>query len=190
VDEVLAESGTALADLSAIAFGRGPGSFTGVRLAASLTQGLSFGAGLPVVPVSDLRAVAQRALFQEAAAQYVLVCNDARMHEVYWGCFARSPDGFAELIGCEQAGDPGRVALPAGWPQDADVWGAGTGFGTYPALAGITPRLQVLPGLHPRAAEIAHLAVPEVRAGRVLEAQDALPTYLRDDVVQSRTDGH
>jgi tRNA threonylcarbamoyladenosine biosynthesis protein TsaB len=190
VDEVLAESGACLADLSAIAFGRGPGSFTGVRLAASLTQGLSFGAGVPVVPVSDLRAVAQRALHEEAAAQCVLVCNDARMREVYWGCFARSPEGLAELIGNEQAGDPGRVALPAGWPPDAVVWGAGTGFGAYPALARMTQNLRVLPGLYPRAVEIAHLAVPEVRAGRVFEAAEALPTYLRDDVVQSRTDGH
>jgi tRNA threonylcarbamoyladenosine biosynthesis protein TsaB len=190
VDGVLTESGASLRDLSAIAFGRGPGSFTGVRLAASLTQGLSFGAGVPVVPVSDLRAVAQRALIQEAAAHYVLVCNDARMREVYWGCFARSPEGVAELIGSERADDPKRVALPADWPPDAVVWGAGTGFDAYPALAGMTPGLRVLPGLYPRAIEIAHLAAPEVRAGRVLEAAEALPTYLRDDVVQSRSDGH
>jgi tRNA threonylcarbamoyladenosine biosynthesis protein TsaB len=190
VDEVLAESGASLADLSAIAFGRGPGSFTGVRLAAGLTQGLSFGAGVPVVPVSDLQAVAQRALLEEAAAQHVLVCNDARMREVYWGCFARSPQGLAELIGSERASDPGGVALPAGWAPEAVVWGAGTGFGAYPALAGMAQNLRVLPGLYPRALEIAQLAVPQVRAGRVLEAAEALPTYLRDDVVQSGTHGH
>jgi tRNA threonylcarbamoyladenosine biosynthesis protein TsaB len=189
IDEVLAEAGADLATLTAIAFGRGPGSFTGVRLAASVTQGLAHGAGLPVVPVSELRAVAQRLFAGEPRAQRVLVCNDARMREVYWGCFWRAPGGLAEAVGDERVSAPHGVAVPADWAlvsASAAPWGAGTGFEAYPELtaafsrtaAGITPRLR------PRAAEIAVLAAAEATAGRLLAAEEALPVYLRDDVAR------
>ena len=103
---------TQLASLDAIAFGRGPGSFTGVRLAASVTQGLAFGAGVPVVPISDLQAVAQRAGGDDVASQRILVCNDARMKEVYWACFERSPDGSMHPVGVERVNKPSDVQLP------------------------------------------------------------------------------
>jgi tRNA threonylcarbamoyladenosine biosynthesis protein TsaB len=188
IDEVLAEAGAGLATLTAIAFGRGPGAFTGVRLAAGITQGLAYAAGLPVVAVSDLRAVAQRLLQEHPGADRVLVCNDARMREVYWGCFARSPAGLAEPAGPEHVSGPDKVALPPEWslnPRESRPRGAGTGFGAYPnltaalsgALAGIDERL------YPRAAEIASLAAPEVAAGRLLDPEEALPVYLREDVV-------
>jgi tRNA threonylcarbamoyladenosine biosynthesis protein TsaB len=191
VDELLRAAHLRLAELTAIAFGRGPGSFTGVRLAASVTQGLACGAGLGVVPVSDLRAVAQRALELSGAPPRVLVCNDARMHEVYWGCFERSSDGFAMAVTEERVGSPAGVALPAPWRNSpahgsASVLGAGSGFAAYPQLgASLSAAVTVVSDrLLPRAAEIARLAVPEVTSGRLVRPEHALPVYLRDDVAR------
>jgi tRNA threonylcarbamoyladenosine biosynthesis protein TsaB len=191
IDEVLAEAGAALAGLTAIAYGRGPGSFTGVRLAASVTQGLAYGSGVPVVPVSDLAAMAQRVFGDEGTAQRVLACNDARMREVYWGCFFRSAADLAEPAGGEHVSDPGQVVLPADWPGGPEVRGAGTGFAAYPRLrTAFSGILAAISETRPRAAEIALLAVPEVTAGRLLDPEQALPVYLRDDVVQRPANGH
>lgn len=191
IDEVLAGAGTSLTGLTAIAFGRGPGSFTGVRLAASVTQGLAHGGGVPVVPVSDLAAVAQRVLGDDAGAARVLVCNDARMRQIYWGCYARGAADLAEPVGEEHVSDPGRAALPAGWTGDLGLRGAGTGFAAYPGLLSeFSGRLHGIRELLPRAVEIALLAVPDVIAGRLLAPEEALPVYLRDDVVQPGPIGH
>lgn len=191
IDEVLAEAGASLAGVTAIAFGRGPGSFTGVRLAASVTQGLAHGSGVPVVPVSDLAAVAQRVLGDDATAQRVLVCNDARMREVYWGCFARSAGDLAAPVGDERVSDPGRVALPADWASGPGLRGAGTGFTAYPQLrSALSAVLAGVSEVRPRAAEIAQLAVPEVLAGRLHSAEEALPVYLRDEVVNPAASSH
>jgi len=193
-DALLKEADMSLGALSAIAFGRGPGSFTGVRLAASVAQGLAFGAGLPVVPISDLRALAQRVMELDAAVTRVLVCNDARMHEVYWGCFERAAAGaVAAAAQEEQVGRPATVALPASWSKTPGaVHASGSGFTAYPelrsALAGCLDRVH--DGLLPRAAEIARLAVPEVASGRVLPAEQALPVYLRDDVAHAPAGSH
>jgi tRNA threonylcarbamoyladenosine biosynthesis protein TsaB len=192
VDELLSEAATTLASLDAIAFGRGPGSFTGVRLAASVTQGLAFGAQLPVVPISDLRAVAQRALTrtqgENAAPRHVLVCNDARMHEVYWACFELGSEGLMLPVGVERVSKPADVRLPEEW-RGALVAGAGRGFAAYAELRGSFARSltnideNVLPG----ALEVVTLAVAEVRAGRTVAPEQAVPVYLRDDVAKPRT---
>jgi tRNA threonylcarbamoyladenosine biosynthesis protein TsaB len=195
IEEVLEESGVALTALSAIAFGRGPGAFTGVRLAASVTQGLAHAAGVPVVGVSDLRAVAQRAFGLAATARRVLVVTDARMREVYWGCFERTANDLAAPAGEEHVGSPETVRLPAEWArhgEELSVWAAGTGLAAYPEL-----KLSfgaVFEGtwedLLPSAVEIARLAVPELLAGRLQPAEGALPVYLRDDVAHPQRGSH
>lgn len=183
IDELLAEGRISLRQLDAIAFGRGPGSFTGVRLAAGIVQGLAFAAGLRVVPISDLRALAQRALDEDGSVTRTLVCNDARMQEVYWGCFERDSDGLAVERSLERVSPPASVRLPPSW-QDAT--GLGRGFAAYPALKGL-PGIRVPEAwdrLLPRAAEVARLAVPELAAGRLLAPEAAVPVYLRDDVAR------
>ncbi len=183
VDELLRESGANLPDLQAIAFGRGPGSFTGVRLAASVTQGLAFGARVPVVPVSDLRAVAQRL----ASSQNVLVCNDARMQEVYWGCFVLGADGLMQPVTDESVSQPAEVLLPPEW-ANIPVAGVGRGFAAYPLLGErlADQLIHIDPGLLPRACEVAKLAVPEVQAGRLKAPADAVPIYIRNDVARPK----
>jgi tRNA threonylcarbamoyladenosine biosynthesis protein TsaB len=183
VDDLLTEAGITLQDLDAIAFGRGPGSFTGVRLAVTVTQGLAFGAGLGVVPVSDLRAVAQRAFDSDATLTRALVCNDARMSEVYWACYERGGDGLARLEGEERVSKPSEVKLPTQWST------AGRGFIAYGNALGAaipTPPTDPTPisllHLLPHAAQIARLALPEVTAGHLIPAESATPIYLRDNV--------
>lgn len=183
IDELLGEAGIGLREVETIAFGRGPGSFTGVRLAASVAQGLAFGAGLGVVAISDLRALAQRVFDEDSGVTHALVCNDARMKEVYWGCFERGSDGLALGRGPERVGPPDTVELPSTWAEAA---GVGRGFAAYPALralAGVAVH-ESWDQLLPRAAEVARLAVPEVIAGRLLAPEAAVPVYLRDDVAR------
>ena len=183
IDELMSEAGLDLGSLDAIAFGRGPGGFTGVRLAASVTQGLAFGAGLPVIPISDLQAVAQRAFGIDSAAERMLVCNDARMHEVYWGCFEQAK-GLARPICEERVSKPDAVASLVDWPTH--IHGAGRGFSAYPELsAGLGDRLVVThPLLLPRAREIALLAAPVLASGGAVPAEEAIPIYIRDEVAR------
>ena len=187
VQSVLTEAGLELKALSGIAFGRGPGGFTGVRLAASVAQGLAFGAGLPVVPVSDLLAVAQQLFDEIPTARGVVVCNDARMREVYWTCCERDPGGLARLVSPERVSAMDMVQWPRALTAEAQVYGAGRGFTAYPelaqrlgpGLAGI--RAQMLP----RAREIAWLAQAQLEAGEGVAAEQALPVYLRNDVAKT-----
>jgi tRNA threonylcarbamoyladenosine biosynthesis protein TsaB len=192
IDSILLEAGLRLPEVDAIAFGRGPGGFTGVRLASSVTQGLAFGAGLPVVPISNLAALAQRAFDLAFAPERVLVCSDARMHEVYWACFERAENGLARLLGEEHVSPPQSVTLPLTWADapNGSIAGIGRGFRAYPALAeAVGPRVEVArDDLLPRAAEIARLAALDVAAGRLLKPEEAIPVYLRDNVAHVRTE--
>ncbi|MGH8261981.1 MAG: tRNA (adenosine(37)-N6)-threonylcarbamoyltransferase complex dimerization subunit type 1 TsaB [Steroidobacteraceae bacterium] len=187
VDEILAEAGVTLASLDAIAFGRGPGAFTGVRIAAAVAQGLAFGAGLRVVAVSDLAALAARAL-KERPADAALICMDARMSEIYWCAYRAAADQGPQALREERVGPLADVAGGGVALSDRRWIGAGTGFGAYPELAaglGLDPT-SVDPALLPRAQEIAVIALRELAAGRALDPAAALPVYLRDKVVGTR----
>jgi tRNA threonylcarbamoyladenosine biosynthesis protein TsaB len=192
VEGLLAEAGLSLSSLGAIAFARGPGSFTGLRLAAAVTQGLAFGAGLPVLAVSTLRASALQALQRAPSATHVLVCNDARMGEVYVAAFARGAGGLPEPLGPESVCPPSSVVMPA----TSGVWvGAGHGFRAYPQLEQAAPAssrpgearpgfTEIFADLLPQAREVLPLARAEWAAGRILKPAEAQPVYLRDDVAK------
>lgn len=182
VDELLAEGGVALGALDAIAFGRGPGGFTGVRLAASVAQGLAFGAGIGVVPVSDLAAVAQRALVMVPGARRVLAVNDARMREVYWAEFG--VNGVLTPRGVERVGPAS--AVQASEPAEMPWVAAGRGLQAWPELAERcrAQGAEVLAELLPRAREVLTLARPTVALGQALPPEQALPVYVRDKVAE------
>jgi tRNA threonylcarbamoyladenosine biosynthesis protein TsaB len=183
VEELLGESGLALAALDALAFGRGPGSFTGLRVAAGVIQGLAYGADLPVVPVSSLRALAQGCL-REDGHERVLAAFDARIGEVYWGAY--EDDGGTMATRTEDL-----VAAPAAVPlPDEGPWfGVGEGWRAYAdALAervggkctGSDPdRL-------PRALDVAVLAADAYARGESVSAAHAVPVYVRNTVARKR----
>jgi len=183
VDALLAESGLSLGGLDALVLGRGPGAFTGLRLAASLVQGLAWSRGLGVIPVSNLRAVAQRAVAPARARDArILACLDARMHEVYWA-------GYAVDAGAAIAATAESVATPArligdvqSWLAGAALCGAGSGFAAQPgvlALHGLEGAGIDTAPLHAR--ELLPLAAAD-GLGRAVDATQALPVYVRDQV--------
>lgn len=176
VREALAEAGLALTQLDALAFGRGPGLFTGLRIGAGVAQGLAFGADLPIVPISSLATLAQG-----QPAPRVLAAFDARMHQVYFGAYARAANGLVELEGSEAVLAPGTAPLPV-----APDWvGAGSGWDEY--------HVELLRRLgdcvstwhrhaYPHAADLARLGAAAYAAGAAVPVEQALPVYLRDEV--------
>jgi tRNA threonylcarbamoyladenosine biosynthesis protein TsaB len=184
MEGLLAEAGLGLTDLDALAFGRGPGAFTGIRIATGVIQGAAFGAGLPVVPVSNLAALAQRA-FREEGHRRILAAFDARMGEVYWGAFQIDGRGLARGLGSEQVTTAEGVAVSegAGWH------GVGSGWGSYGAL--LAQRvgrdlLSVIPGLVCHAHDVAVLGAALFDEGQGVSAEQALPVYLRDQVAWAK----
>ncbi|HKV96638.1 MAG TPA: tRNA (adenosine(37)-N6)-threonylcarbamoyltransferase complex dimerization subunit type 1 TsaB [Gammaproteobacteria bacterium] len=179
VESLLAEAGLSLRQLDALAFGRGPGAFTGVRVATAVVQGLAFGAERPVVPVSDLMAVAAGA-HRMHGARRVLACLDARLQEVYWCAYeVTAPDQLRECV-AEQLGGADQVQPPAGrW------FGAGSGFAVYrrQLQAGLGENLDGEDAaLLPAACDVASLAAHLFAEGHAVSADAALPVYLRDQV--------
>jgi tRNA threonylcarbamoyladenosine biosynthesis protein TsaB len=178
VDAVLAEAQVSLSMLDGLAAGVGPGSFTGVRISVAVAQGLAFGADLPVVPVTTLEALALQVL--QRGAQRALACLDARMGEVYWGCFGVDAKRGLLALGPSQVGPPDSVSLPT----TGDYQGIGRGFSAYPQLASL-PRLGVLAEdarALPNAREIRALGSLRLGLGEGIDPAALQPVYLRDKV--------
>ena len=184
LQELLDEARLELAALDALAFGCGPGSFTGLRIAAGVIQGLAYGADLPVVPVSSLQALAQGAR-RESGSGRVLAAFDARMGEVYWGVYEDRGSGLMSACMDDRVSAPEAVPLPGG-----GGWlGAGEGWGAYPRLLAerIGERLSATePGRLARASDVATLARAAHGRGAGVAAARALPVYLRNEVARKR----
>ncbi|WP_179214387.1 tRNA (adenosine(37)-N6)-threonylcarbamoyltransferase complex dimerization subunit type 1 TsaB [Aeromonas veronii] len=187
VQAVLEDAGISLSDLDAIAFGRGPGSFTGVRIGISVAQGLAFGAGVPLIGISTLAAMAQGA-YRRDGAQQVLTAIDARMNEVYFGRYELI-DGRMQLVGDEVVSEPvalvdvrGKLAGP--------VTCVGTGFETYgDTLSGLADELAVSQVRFPAAEDMLPLARAAWLAGEAVPVEQATPVYLRDKVTWKKLPG-
>jgi tRNA threonylcarbamoyladenosine biosynthesis protein TsaB len=168
LERLMAASALSLAQLDAIAFGAGPGSFTGLRIACGLTQGLALGRGVPVLGVSTLEALAQ-----ESGAARVVACLDARMREVYYAALEKRGARWHEVIAA-QCIAPQAAPRPPG----EDWVGCGSGFAVYGNLG----MSNVLPQVHPTALAVAELAAPRLAAGEGVDAAAALPVYVRDKI--------
>jgi len=162
LESLLADAGARMADLEAVAFGAGPGAFTGLRIACGVAQGIALARNLPVCGVSSLEAMAE-----SLGAPRTVACIDARMGEVYYAALEKMPaGGWREVV-------PAQCVAPANAPHPAgDGWvGCGSGFAAYGDL-GLAP---VYPEVHPGAAAVARLAGPRLAAGEGVDAARAAP---------------
>ena len=168
LEKLLTEGNLAVADLQAVAFGAGPGSFTGLRIACGLAQGIALARGLPVLGVSTLEAIAE-----ESGAARVVACLDARMREVYYSAHEMNQGRWREVVAARCV-PPAEVVVPQG-----EGWvGCGNGFAVYGSLGMKNTR----PEIHPCAAAVARLAAPRLAAGEGVDAALAVPIYVRDKV--------
>jgi tRNA threonylcarbamoyladenosine biosynthesis protein TsaB len=168
LERLLAQARLASADLDAVAYGAGPGSFTGLRIACGVAQGLAFARNVPAYGVSSLEALAE-----ESGAARVVACLDARMGEVYYSALEKKDARWREVVAA-QCVAPERAPRPPG----ADWVGCGSGFAAY----GNMGFDRVYAEIHPGAAAVARLAAPRLAAGEGVDAARIAPVYLRDKV--------
>jgi tRNA threonylcarbamoyladenosine biosynthesis protein TsaB len=178
IETVLSEANFSLSQLDALVFDRGPGSFTGIRLSASVIQAFALATDLPVIPISSLLILAQSA-YRKYAAKQVVACIDARMEEIYLGLCKLNDKNLMEFIEAEKLVKPEQLAInmPGNWV------GVGDGFVNY--AESLSPQLETLSialksGCYPEAYDALTLAINEYSLGNVYPAEAALPVYLRD----------
>ncbi len=185
IDELMTQAGLLPQQLDAVAFGRGPGSFTGVRIATGVIQGIAFACDLPVVPVSTLAAIAQHH-FNHSDCSTAFVAMDARMGEIFWGVYQKQASGLAGLYGEESVTPAKSISFPKQF---------GDGLGTGWASDG--EQLQQLLGRYveniddaclPRSAAIAQLGVEGYQQQQAVAVERALPVYLRNKVAKKESE--
>ena len=200
IDSLMSEAGLKPQQLDTLAFSCGPGSFTGVRIATGVIQGIALGADLPIVPVSTLAAIAQDFFDNNSGKGFQKLANhdhpqsiniaytamDARMGEIFWGVYRRDTLGFAELIGKEAVTLATEVEFP-----DMNGVGIGSGWGVYQQqlmmrLAGLVSYCEI--DNLPRARAIARLGARGFEQGRAVPVELAMPVYLRDKVAKKESE--
>ena len=176
IDEILADSGIRPGQLNAIAFGKGPGAFTGIRIATGIAQGLAYSTGIPVIPVSSLAALAEPV---NNCAEYIITAIDARMGEVYYGLFR---SGTApELITEELVLRPDEIRIEVA----GTLYGTGSGWNTYEETLTKAAGTQLTgfdANRYPDAADILSIAIRNFNAGKILPPEEASPSYVRNKV--------
>lgn len=183
LDTLLKERQLNLADFDAIAFGRGPGSFTGLRIAAGVAQGLAFGQNLPLIPISTLQSLSLHAPKSFSGA--VITVLDARMHELYWAAYCLEDEKITpfhpENVSKAEALQNFIAKLTMPW------LGIGPGWPAYQKALGLDALADNVQIEWPHAAHIAQLAQKALAAGTICESELALPVYLRDNVAVKKS---
>lgn len=179
VHAVLAAASWPLSALDGIAFGAGPGSFTGIRIGCGVAQGLALGADLPIAPIPTLAALAHE-VFRSRGWRRVVACLDARMREVYLAAYARPDEEWQEWTAPSVEPPAEARRMPSG--DDLEWFGAGNGFAAYPALSTRLVLTDTAADARPSAQSIGELALPRLAAGEGVAAVDAAPLYVRHRV--------
>jgi len=186
MEELLAEADCPLTDIDAIAFGRGPGAFTGLRIAAGVAQGVALSIDKPVIGISTLEALAWQVQHQAETGQKIIAALDARMGEVYWASFEKNAAGTLNTIGDEHVGKPAHMLEELKQFDNSETLIAtGIGWQAYKdqlLTAESKDIVKLIPDQLPSAAAIAQLALPKLKAGLAVAPEDAQPVYIRDNV--------
>lgn len=189
MESLLAEAGMSWGGLDGLAYGRGPGSFTGLRIAAGVIQGLALSLNKPVIPVSVLASLAYR-VFRQTAAGYTGVVTDARMGEVYWAVYQRGVDAGPVVVEEEAVCLPGDVVFPTA--MNGERWAAiGSGWPRYPEVLQARcpgPATWHMEDQLPHAADMAELAAVAFQKGYTVTEEETLPVYIRNQVAEKKKD--
>ena len=184
IDELLHSADLKPHQLDGLAFGQGPGSFTGLRIACGVAVGIALASNLAVIPVSSLAILAQAA-YAEYGANKVLAAIDARMSEIYWGRYVIDKQGIMRSEDIEIVCAPNKISLPSG----GNWYGVGSGWGTYAdtLMAKLGETVQEYQSeRYPQARSMIPLALAAFKEGQTVNAEEALPVYLRDQVVKQK----